>query len=54
MLYVELWVAALLSVFDSFSLAVWFKVALRLDELVLLLVSFVEVVSSYWLFAPRL
>lgn len=50
MLYVELWVAVLLSIFDSFSLAVWFKVAFKLDELVLLLVTVEDLVSSYWLF----
>jgi hypothetical protein len=30
------------------------RLLLTLDELVLLLVTFDELVSSYWLFAPRL
>ena len=51
---VRLLVEALLSVFDRLLVAEWFKVALRVEELVLFLVTSEDFVSVYWLFSPRL
>jgi hypothetical protein len=51
---VRLLVEALLSVFDRLSVAEWFREALTVAELVLLLVTSDDFVSVYWLFSPRL